>query len=231
MIALILSLGMDTLMMSISLGMVKTKDKLKIALTFACAEALMPLIGLVIGKGAGHLTGQWAALIGGVALLAVGVWLIFFEDEDEAEEKLERNLVWPGFWPIFYYLDRMVPFLLTCPQKVVSEKCLYDKQNAMTANGRRSQMWSEPSVISHPVCGIYEPCDVELSERDTNHRFNGFFVPFCITLPDEQQKNSKQIKSQIILRLIRMAVPYVMNLQQVMIYNSFHEVERSGTKE
>jgi manganese efflux pump family protein len=50
MIALILSLCMDTLMMSISLGFVQTKGKVKIAITFACAEALMPLIGLLIGK-------------------------------------------------------------------------------------------------------------------------------------------------------------------------------------
>ncbi|WP_202800128.1 manganese efflux pump MntP family protein [Paenibacillus elgii] len=93
MIALILTLGMDTLMISISLGFVKTKGKMKIALAFACAEALMPLIGLFIGQGVGQLIGNWASLIGGIALLAVAVWLIFFEDEDEAEEKLERNLV------------------------------------------------------------------------------------------------------------------------------------------
>ncbi|MBP0725378.1 manganese efflux pump [Bacillus sp. RG28] len=93
MIALILSLGIDTLMLSISLGFIKTKGKVKIALTFATAEALMPLIGLFIGKGAGHLIGSWASLIGGLALLSVAVWLIFFEDEDDQEEKLERNLV------------------------------------------------------------------------------------------------------------------------------------------
>lgn len=93
MIALILSLGVDTLMMSISLGFVQTKGKVKIAMTFACAEALMPLIGLLIGKGAGRLIGNWASLVGGVALLAVAVWLIFFEDDDEEEEKLERNLI------------------------------------------------------------------------------------------------------------------------------------------
>ncbi len=92
MIVLILSLGMDTLMMSLSLGFVQTKGKVKIALTFACAEALMPLIGLLIGKGAGRLIGVWASLIGGFVLLAVAVWLIFFEEEDDEEEKLERNL-------------------------------------------------------------------------------------------------------------------------------------------
>lgn len=93
MIALILSLGMDTLVMSISLGVVKTTGTLRIAFTFACAEAVMPLVGLLIGKGAGHFIGDWASFIGGIALLAVAVWLIFFENEDDADEKLERNLV------------------------------------------------------------------------------------------------------------------------------------------
>ncbi|MCM3270689.1 hypothetical protein [Paenibacillus elgii] len=58
MIALILSLGLDTLLISISLGFVKTKGKMKIALAFACAEALMPLIGLFIGQGVGQLIGS-----------------------------------------------------------------------------------------------------------------------------------------------------------------------------
>lgn len=92
-IVLVLSLGMDTLMMSIALGFTQTKGRTRIALTFAGAEAIMPFIGLIIGKGAGRLIGDWASLVGGIALLAVAVWLMFFEDEDDEEEKLERNLV------------------------------------------------------------------------------------------------------------------------------------------
>lgn len=93
MIALVLSLGMDTLMMSISLGFVQKKGKVRIALTFAGAEAVMPLIGLFIGRGAGQLIGDWASFIGGIALIAVAVWLILFEDEDDEEKKLGRDLV------------------------------------------------------------------------------------------------------------------------------------------
>ncbi len=93
MMALILSLGMDTLMMSISLGFAQTKGKVPTAITFACAEALMTLVGLLFGKGAGRLIGDWASFIGGLALLAVAVWLVFFEDEDDEQERLERNLV------------------------------------------------------------------------------------------------------------------------------------------
>ncbi|SEB45602.1 manganese efflux pump [Paenibacillus sp. GP183] len=92
MLVLVLSLGIDTLLISTSLGVIKTKGKLKIAVVFACAETIMPLIGLFIGKGAGQLVGNWASLIGGLLLIGVSIWLIFFEDEEE-EEKLERNLI------------------------------------------------------------------------------------------------------------------------------------------
>jgi len=94
-LVLVLSLGMDTLFMSISLGMAQRSKgtRLLIGLTFALAEAVMPLIGLGIGKTLGSFIGNWASLIGGIALIAVAVWLIYFEDEDDEEEKLERNLI------------------------------------------------------------------------------------------------------------------------------------------
>lgn len=96
MLVFVLSLGIDTLFISISLGAIKIKGKWKIAAVFVCAEAIMPLIGLLAGKGAGKLIGHWASVIGGVLLIGVAIWLIFFEDEDEdedeEEEKLELNL-------------------------------------------------------------------------------------------------------------------------------------------
>ncbi|QQE77768.1 manganese efflux pump [Alicyclobacillus sp. SO9] len=90
-IVLILSLGMDTLLMSIGVGVVQAKGKLKIAVTFACAEAFMPLFGLLIGQAAGQIIGAWAAIVGGFALLALAGWVIFFED-DAHQEKLEHSL-------------------------------------------------------------------------------------------------------------------------------------------
>lgn len=92
MITLILSLGMDTLMVSVSLGMLQVKGRVKIAVTFAFAEALMPLVGLVVGRLLGQAIGNWAALIGAVALMALGAWLLFFESEDDEGERLQRNL-------------------------------------------------------------------------------------------------------------------------------------------
>jgi len=95
MIVLVLSLGMDTLLMSVSLGITRRSKgtRLRIGLTFALAEAMMPLIGLGIGKTLDSFIGIWASLLGGIALLTVAVWLIFFEDEDDEEEKLKRNLI------------------------------------------------------------------------------------------------------------------------------------------
>ncbi len=93
MVALVLSLGMDTLMMSITLGFRQTRRKLTIVLAFAGAEALMPMVGLIIGQTAGRIIGDWASLMGGLALIAVAIWMLVFEDEDDEEEKLGRELI------------------------------------------------------------------------------------------------------------------------------------------
>ncbi|HBQ96774.1 MAG TPA: hypothetical protein DD856_18710 [Sulfobacillus sp.] len=97
MVALILSVGIDTLMMSISLGVFQTQGKVRIAFTFAGTEAVMTLIGLFTGKGLGRFIGDWASLIGGILLLGVAVWLLAFHDEDDEDERLEGNL---GGWTL-----------------------------------------------------------------------------------------------------------------------------------
>lgn len=43
----------------------------------------MPLMGLVLGQGLGHVIGVWAARIGGLALI---VWLIFLEHDEHDDE-------------------------------------------------------------------------------------------------------------------------------------------------
>lgn len=91
MVALVLSLGMDNLLVSLSLGIARTRGTLKIALAFVSAEALMPLVGLLIGKEASHLVGPWAPLGGAMALLTLAMWLLWF-DHDEHEADNARNL-------------------------------------------------------------------------------------------------------------------------------------------
>ncbi|MHB1627851.1 MAG: manganese efflux pump MntP [Bacilli bacterium] len=91
MAALVLSLGVDTLLMSVSLGFVGTRGKWKVAFAFASVEALMPLVGLFSGLEAGRLIGRWASLIGGIALLCVAAWLIFFDDDGNGKQCDDGN--------------------------------------------------------------------------------------------------------------------------------------------
>jgi manganese efflux pump family protein len=92
MIALILSLGIDTLIVSTSLGVLQVKGKWKIGLTFALAEAVMPTIGLFIGRWLGQWFGVWTSLVGGLALAGLAVWLLFFDDDDDERDHLARNI-------------------------------------------------------------------------------------------------------------------------------------------
>ncbi|MCY0902216.1 MAG: manganese efflux pump [Firmicutes bacterium] len=91
---LVLSLGIDTLGVAIALGFrtpersVSVRGMVRIALAFATAEALMPLVGVFVGAGAGHLVGRFADLVGGVALLAVAAWMLWFDREDKLEDEV-----------------------------------------------------------------------------------------------------------------------------------------------
>lgn len=77
--ALIVALGIDTLMTAVSLGTTNPNrhTRLMLATAFSLAESLMPLVGLGFGFLAGRVMGPWAPLAGGLALLAVGAWFIF----------------------------------------------------------------------------------------------------------------------------------------------------------
>ena len=81
-LALLLPLGLDTLALSVALGLANVQQRLRIALTFALAEALMPAIGYLLGHTVSGWLGTYGPWIGVVALLGVGVWLLFEDDED-----------------------------------------------------------------------------------------------------------------------------------------------------
>jgi putative Mn2+ efflux pump MntP len=95
MIALILSLGIDTLMVAISLGAAQIRGKLPIALTFALAEGVMPLIGLLAGRAVGRILGNGTAWLAGLILMGLAVWLIFFDRDDDRIGSDRRLTGWP----------------------------------------------------------------------------------------------------------------------------------------
>jgi len=94
----LLPLGLDTLGVSVSLGMklvdadpLKRVDHLSIwlrsALLFALAEMLMPLIGLAIGYAASLLVSEIMRFVGPLFLLGIGLW----ELSGEVREVMEKR--------------------------------------------------------------------------------------------------------------------------------------------
>jgi putative Mn2+ efflux pump MntP len=83
--AFVVPLGFDTFAVAVALGL-RGMPPLRPALTFALAEAIMPLVGLVLGRIAGAWFETPAAIAG--AILVVGVGLLILkeavEEEDEA---------------------------------------------------------------------------------------------------------------------------------------------------
>ena len=90
---LTMGLGFDSLIVSASLGLRKeARDKVKIALAFAAAEAVMPVAGLVIGGALGRLFQQAAGMIGALLLIAVAIYFLFFDDEEGEKQALSAEL-------------------------------------------------------------------------------------------------------------------------------------------
>ncbi len=87
-IPLILSLGLDTFALSLMLGVapLPPRMRLRLALTFAAAEGVMPAVGLLLGRPLGDAIGGWAVYIAAVGLVITGAWLLregLKDDDDE----------------------------------------------------------------------------------------------------------------------------------------------------
>lgn len=84
--AFVVPLGFDTLAVAIALGLRGT-GPLRPALAFAFFEAVMPLIGLLLGRFVGARFETPAVVAGGIVLLSVAAYMLkeALEDEDETE--------------------------------------------------------------------------------------------------------------------------------------------------
>jgi manganese efflux pump family protein len=82
----VVPLGIDTFAVAVALGLRSAKP-LRPALTFAFFEAVMPLIGLLLGRVAGARFTTPAVVLGGIVLIAVALHLAkeTLEARDEAE--------------------------------------------------------------------------------------------------------------------------------------------------
>src|SRR5436305_151463 len=77
-IPLILSLGLDTFALSTALGLapLSLRARVRLALTFAVAEGLMPAVGLLIGRPLGEAVGRWDVYAAAALLIVTGLWML-----------------------------------------------------------------------------------------------------------------------------------------------------------
>ena len=86
-VAFVLPLGLDTLAISIALGL-RGFAPWRPALTFALFEGLMPIVGIVLGRFVGGRFETAAVLLGGIILIGLGIQSI--REVSEVEEEIKR---------------------------------------------------------------------------------------------------------------------------------------------
>lgn len=89
------SLGLDTFAVAAGIGMrgLAPKDRLRVGVSFAFAEAFMTFAGSLFGRGAQALFGESSGYIGFAALIGVGAYMIYETIRGE-EETLDLTRGW-----------------------------------------------------------------------------------------------------------------------------------------
>ena len=92
-IVIALSLALDVFAVSIGVGVrgVPRAQKIRIGIAFATAEVSMNIVGALLGAIAGKLIGDVAGYLGFVALLGVGLYMIY-EAMRDLEDRTPMNL-------------------------------------------------------------------------------------------------------------------------------------------
>jgi putative Mn2+ efflux pump MntP len=102
---LILPLGLDTLGVSLSLGMRSASREaaagtseprgvplwLRTAALFALAETLMPIVGLLIGAALSSLLSEWMHYLGALLLIGLGGWECLSEGREYFRKRCQRQ--------------------------------------------------------------------------------------------------------------------------------------------
>ena len=80
----VLPLGLDTFAVSAALGLagLPRRRRLKISLLLSAFEMAMPVVGLLLGHALGGAVGRAADYVAAAALVGLGLWMLFGEEED-----------------------------------------------------------------------------------------------------------------------------------------------------
>lgn len=85
-LAFVLPLGIDSFAAAAAIGAAQATtawQRLRISLLFVVFEGGMPLIGLGLGAALAHGIGQVADYVAAAAVIGIGGWMLFADDEDE----------------------------------------------------------------------------------------------------------------------------------------------------
>jgi putative Mn2+ efflux pump MntP len=86
-LAVLLPLGLDTFAVATALALagLSRQERLRVSVIFTAFEAAMPLVGLLIGGLVGKAIGAIANDVAAVALVLVGIWMLWPREEEEEE--------------------------------------------------------------------------------------------------------------------------------------------------
>ena len=97
-VIIFVSLGLDTLAVSLGLGLsgLPRNRWLRVGLTFALCEGLMPVVGLLIGQRLGTALGEFATFVAAGMLIVIGGLeireAIMDDDDDDDDAPVNRTL-------------------------------------------------------------------------------------------------------------------------------------------
>jgi putative Mn2+ efflux pump MntP len=85
-LALVLPLSFDTFAVSAALGVggLDRRQRLRLSLMLALFEGGMPVVGVLLGATLAQAVGSWTDLAAAGLLIALGLWMAFHDDGDEA---------------------------------------------------------------------------------------------------------------------------------------------------
>jgi manganese efflux pump family protein len=91
---LLLPLALDTFALAAALGLagLEKRDRLRVALVFTAFEAGMPIAGILVGRVAGSLIGDWAGY-GAIGFLLIAGFLLLRPGRDEEDEERRVKLL------------------------------------------------------------------------------------------------------------------------------------------